>query len=109
ESVAFASMAGAQTIHTAVSLIYPTGASGMPFDNDLVPNTSNAPITLTTQGLYVFFCDIHPYMFAGVIVTPDPYPSVVQGTGLKLGKKLTLHNIIAPDNTPELTMNSYSD
>ena len=109
ESVAFASMAGAQTIHTAVSLIYPTGASGMPFDNDLVPNTSNAPITLTTQGLYVFFCDIHPYMFAGVIVTPDPYPSVVQGTGLKLGKTLTLHNIIAKDTDPALNMNSYSD
>ena len=114
DSVAFASMAGAQTIHTAVSLIYPTGAIGMPFDNDLDPNTSNAPITLRTPGLYVFFCDIHPYMFAGVIVTDKPYDAYLEFVnpliqpktkGFTLGTKLTLHNVIAP----ELLIYSYSD
>ena len=114
QSVAFASQRGAQTIHTAVSLIYPTVAgqgstASMPFDNDLDPGASNAPITLQDEGLYVFFCDIHPYMFAGVIVTHNPVDAVVNGTGLKLGTTLTLHNVIAPDNTPELTMYSYSD
>ena len=114
ESVAFGSQKGAQTIHTAVSLIYPTVAGqgtnpSMPFDNDLDPGTSNAPITLQDEGLYVFFCDIHPYMFAGVIVTHNPFDAYVNKTGLKLGTTLTLHNIIAPDNTPELTMYSYSD
>ena len=123
DSVAFASMAGAQTIHTAVSLIYPTVAGtganpSMPFDNDLVPGTSNAPLTLNTQGLYVFFCDIHPYMFAGVIVTDKPYDAYLEFVnpliqpktkGFTLGTTLTLHNVIAPDNTPALTMHSYSD
>ncbi|HSL04272.1 MAG TPA: hypothetical protein VK901_12155, partial [Nitrospiraceae bacterium] len=35
DSVAFSSTGQANTIHTAVSLMFPTGAAGMPFDVDL--------------------------------------------------------------------------
>jgi DNA-binding beta-propeller fold protein YncE len=74
QTVTFKSTGDAKTLHTAVSLIWPTGAAGMPFDKDLDPLTPSLPagssydVTLTTPGLHVFYCDIHPYMFAAVIV-----------------------------------------
>src|SRR5882762_8916809 len=82
ESITFQSRAPhhgstANTIHTVVSLIYPTPASPlpvgfteMPFDTDLDVGTRSAPIIPNELGLHVFFCDIHPYMFAAVIVVP---------------------------------------
>ena len=121
DSVTFASTTQANSLHTAVSLIYPTGAKGnngsldlIDFDVDLAPGSGNAaPIILTTPGLYVFFCDIHPYMFAGVIVdNPDTtveHPAGPASSGdnpaYDLGTQLTLHNVIAK----ELIINSYSD
>lgn len=49
------------TVHTRSSLIFPTGAAGMPFNT--APKKGGDSITLTTPGLYVFTCSIHPYMF----------------------------------------------
>ncbi|MDE2059906.1 MAG: copper oxidase [candidate division NC10 bacterium] len=91
DTVKFKSHGQANTLHTAVSLIWPTGAAAMPFDADLtVPSDFLHPVefsvTLTTPGLYVFYCDIHPYMFAAVIVD-DPSTS-----GLDLGKTIDLIN-----------------
>ena len=64
--------------HSAISLIYPTGAANMPYDTGAPPNHGDFyptgvtnTVTQTTPGLYVFFCDIHVYMFAAVIVD-DP-------------------------------------
>ena len=94
EQIAFTSMGQASTIHTAVSLMFPTGAANMPFDTDLevpLPGTSGSPfaVTLVNPGLYVFFCDIHPYMFATVIVD-DPTTA-----GLDLGKTVSLPHVTA--------------
>ena len=107
ETIAFTSDGQANTLHTAVSLIYPKGATfttslgaNKPsFDTDLEPN-SHSPfnVTLTTPGLYVFFCDIHPYMFAGVIVANHPKDALTT-SGFTLGGldgKLTLQNVVAP-------------
>jgi DNA-binding beta-propeller fold protein YncE len=121
DSVMFASTTQANSLHTAVSLIYPTGAMGnneslelKDFDVDLEPGSGNSdPIKLNTPGLYVFFCDIHPYMFAGVIVdnpaTTAEHPMGPASPGdnpaYDLGTQLTLHNVIAE----ELPINSYSD
>src|SRR5690349_2271320 len=58
-------------IHTVTSLIFPTGAAGMPFDSGSLQTDQQVRVTLTTPGLYVFTCKIHPYMFAAVIVD-DP-------------------------------------
>ena len=74
--VSFVSVGQANTLHTAVSLIWPTGAfTGDPIDVDLNPNVpaTNQKYTfkLDMPGLYVFYCDIHPYMFAAVIVDAD--------------------------------------
>ncbi|WP_256212124.1 copper oxidase [Nitrosomonas communis] len=70
------------TVHTRTSVIYPTGAAGMPFNTE--PKKGGDNLTLTTPGLYVFTCSIHPYMLGAVIVD-DPAT-----TGLDLGSSLSL-------------------
>lgn len=107
ETVGFPSFSGeASTIHTALSLIYPTGASHMPF-KAAIDFRNPAPggvatVQLKEPGLYVFICDIHVYMFAGVIVD-DPAT-----TGLDLGKNITL--VAGPgDGNAPLPFPTYSD
>ena len=92
ETIGFASTGQANTLHTAVSLIFPTKAKNMPFDVDLVPPSlggTGSPFTvkLTNAGLYVFFCDIHPYMFSAVIVDDPATPE------LDLGKTVSLPSV----------------
>ncbi|WP_292993835.1 copper oxidase [Nitrosomonas sp.] len=82
------------TVHTRTSLIYPTGAAGMPFNTD--PKKGGDSLTLTTPGLYVFTCSIHPYMFGAVIVD-DPTTS-----GLDLGSSLSLVNGITVPSSSDL-------
>ena len=96
DAVTFKSTGSAKTLHTAVSLIWPTGADNMPFDVDLDPATLSVPagssfaVTLNTVGLHVFYCDIHPYMFAAVIVDD------AATTGLDLGETV---DVVVPGNT----------
>jgi YVTN family beta-propeller protein len=70
-------------VHTTTSLIWPTGARNMPFDTGTPGEGRNV---LTTPGLYVFFCKIHDYMLAAVIVDDPATP------GLDLGETITLAN-----------------
>jgi len=71
-------------VHTVTSLLFPTGASGMPFDAGTLEEDEATTVTLTTPGLYVFTCKIHPYMFAAVIVDDPATP------GLDFGESITL-------------------
>jgi DNA-binding beta-propeller fold protein YncE len=81
-----------KTVHTVTSLIWVTGAANMPFDTG--PMKGSDKVVVTTPGLYVFFCEIHPFMFAGVIVD-DPNTE-----GLDLGETITLANgITVPTNS----------
>ncbi|AEJ03024.1 multicopper oxidase type 1 [Nitrosomonas sp. Is79A3] len=82
------------TVHTRTSLIYPSGAASMPFNTD--PKKGGDSLTLTTPGLYVFTCSIHPYMFGAVIVD-DPTT-----TGLDLGSSLSLVNGITVPSSSDL-------
>ncbi|MBS0423314.1 MAG: copper oxidase [Proteobacteria bacterium] len=82
------------TVHTRSSLIYPTGAAGMPFNTE--PKKGGDSLTLTTPGLYVFTCSIHPYMFGAVIVD-DPATG-----GLDLGSSLSLINGITVPSSSDL-------
>ncbi|QOJ22316.1 MAG: copper oxidase [Gammaproteobacteria bacterium] len=82
------------TVHTRSSLIYPTGAVGMPFNTE--PKKGGDSLTLTTPGLYVFTCSIHPYMFGAVIVD-DPATG-----GLDLGSSLSLINGITVPSSSDL-------
>ncbi|MBI2829764.1 MAG: beta-propeller fold lactonase family protein [Chloroflexi bacterium] len=82
------------TVHTVASLLFPTGAVNMPFTTE--PQKGKVTVELMTPGLYVFFCQIHPYMFAAVIVD-DP------GTnGLDLGENITLINGVTIPTSSDL-------
>jgi DNA-binding beta-propeller fold protein YncE len=83
-------------VHTVTSLIFPTSAMGMPFDSGTLQNDDQVRVTLTTPGLYVFTCKIHPYMFAAVIVDDPATP------GLDLGESITLVNGITVPTSSDL-------
>ncbi len=83
-------------VHTVTSLIFPTGAAGMPFDSGSLQTDDQVQVKLTTPGLYVFTCKIHPFMFAAVIVD-DPAT-----TGLDLGESITLVNGITVPTSSDL-------
>ena len=119
ETVGFPSFSGeASTIHTALSLLWPTGAK---YDNDqsfpfkaAIDFLNPAPgavatVQLHKPGLYVFICDIHVYMFATVIVD-DPTTSVddpsnlFPGLGLDLGETITLVNGITVPTASDLAL-----
>ncbi len=119
ESITFQSHAPhhgstANTIHTVVSLIYPTPKSipsgifsAMPFDTDINVGTRSAPITPNELGLHVFFCDIHPYMFAAVIVVPEGHTLAgnTESTSLfplDLGETVDLFKIVAEPVLPNV-------
>lgn len=82
------------TVHTRTSLIFPTGAAGMPFNTP--PRKGGDEVTLTTPGLYVFTCSIHPYMFGAVIVDDPNTP------GLDLGNSITLVNGLTVPTSSDL-------
>lgn len=127
ESVGFSSVGGeASTIHTALSLLWPTGAThdaDIPFATTpfktpidfLHPVTDGKnEVRLNTPGLYVFICDIHVYMFATVIVddpdtTLDDPNNVLQQIGLgpiglDLGETITLVNGIEVPTASDLAL-----
>ncbi|MEW5988613.1 MAG: copper oxidase [Chloroflexota bacterium] len=83
-----------RTVHTVTSLIFPTGAAGMPFDTE--PMKGSVSLFLNTPGLYVFTCKVHPYMFAAVI-NDDPAT-----TGLDLGENIDLINGIRVPTSSDL-------
>ena len=81
------------TVHTVTSLIFPNGASGMPFDQ-ATAFKGNLSTTLITPGLYVFTCKVHPYMFGAVIVDDK------NTTGLDLGEEIrTINGIVVPTSS----------
>jgi hypothetical protein len=81
------------TGHTVTSLIFPTGAAGMPFDSGV-----GSTVTLQTPGLYVFWCKIHPYMFGAVIVDDPATPE------LDLGQAISLFNGITVPTASDLAL-----
>jgi DNA-binding beta-propeller fold protein YncE len=74
--------------HTVTSLIWPSAAPEFAPGRGVIDqeeaNTLNHHVMLTTPGLYVFVCKLHPYMLGGVIVNDAATP------GLDLGANLTL-------------------
>jgi DNA-binding beta-propeller fold protein YncE len=74
-----------ETVHTATSLLFPTGAAGMPFDQPTAFRGTEQ-VRLTSPGLHVFVCKLHPFMLGGVLVDDPSSPE------LDLGKTITLVN-----------------
>ena len=57
-------------MHTATSLLFPPAPQAMPFDQPTAFRGTEQ-VRLTSPGLYVFLCKLHPFMLGGVIVD-DP-------------------------------------
>lgn len=79
-------MSDTNGVHTISSLLWPTGAHHMPFDQSSAYR-GGAIVKLDTPGLYVFTCKVHPYMFGAVIVD-DPNTE-----GLDLGNPAANYTI----------------
>ncbi len=105
-----------ESLHTVTSLIWPSTASQEDpkqlLDEDKA-NQDDHTVTLSTPGLHVFVCKLHPYMLAAVIVDKDyatatkENPAGLDGA-LDIGEKLTL--LVSREVTnPNLTFDSYSD
>ena len=73
------------TVHTFTSLLYPTGAKNMPFDQPEGAFRGTRSVRLHTPGLYVFVCKLHPFMLAATIVDKDGLKD-----GLNLGQTVRL-------------------
>jgi len=84
----------AESKHTVTSLLWPsTAASGERIDQ-VSANQDNHDVTLTTPGLYVYLCKLHPYMLGAVIVD-NPATTTVNSQGqtvpaYDIGDQLTL-------------------
>lgn len=72
-----------QELHTATSLLWPTGAANMPFTQ---PKAFRGTVEtqLVTPGLYVFLCKLHPFMLGATVVDDPATPE------LDLGQTVTL-------------------
>ena len=84
------------TVHTFTSLVYPTGAQHMPFDQPTAFRAASKSVTLNDPGLYVFVCKVHPFMLAATIVD-DP-----DTDGLDLGENISLVNNITVPTSSDL-------
>jgi DNA-binding beta-propeller fold protein YncE/FtsP/CotA-like multicopper oxidase with cupredoxin domain len=76
-------MSDTNTVHTMTSLLWPSGAPHLPFDQARAYKGGGL-LHLSKPGLYVFTCKVHPYMFGAVIVD-DPATD-----GLDLGDTIDL-------------------
>ncbi len=77
------------TAHTITSVIWPTGATGAPFDQ-AGAFVGDLDLTLKEPGLYAFQCTVHPYMLGAVVVDDPATP------GADFGKSLTVRGIAEP-------------
>jgi DNA-binding beta-propeller fold protein YncE len=72
-----------QELHTATSLLWPTGAANMPFTQHRAFR-GTVETQLITPGLYVFLCKLHPFMLGATVVDDPATPE------LDLGQTVTL-------------------
>lgn len=86
-----------ETVHTTTSLLFPTGAANMPFDQPTAYRGKEI-VQLTTPGLYVFICELHPFMLGAVIVDDPATPE------LDLGKTITLINGVTIPTASDLAL-----
>lgn len=97
----------AESRHTVTSLLWPSTASPSEKIDQVAANQDNHFVTLTTPGLYVFVCKLHPYMLGGVIVD-DVNTKFGDKAAYDIGAQLTL--LVQREVTDSnLTFDSYSN
>ena len=80
----------AESKHTVTSLLWPSTAQASEKIDQVSANQGNHSVTLTTPGLYVFVCKLHPYMLGGVIVDDPTTKTAAGGPAFDIGNQLTL-------------------
>jgi DNA-binding beta-propeller fold protein YncE len=100
--VKFLAASETETVHTATSLLWPlkgdgSDADNMPFDQPAAYRGSRS-VTLTTPGLYVFVCKLHPFMLGAVVVDDAATPA------LDLGDQIRLVNGVTVPTTSDLAV-----
>lgn len=70
--------------HTVTALIWPAGSNASELLDQDSANKDNHQVQLTTPGLHVFVCKLHPYMLGAVIVDDSATD------GLDIGGNLVL-------------------
>jgi DNA-binding beta-propeller fold protein YncE/plastocyanin len=99
----------AESKHTVTSLIWPsTAVESERIDQDSA-NQDNHDVTLTTPGLYVYLCKLHPYMLGAVIVDDPTTKTENEEPAYDIGDKLTLLVKREVTDLENLTFDSYSD
>ena len=88
--------------HTITSLIWPSNSSPSEQIDQEKANRKDQEVTLTTPGLHVFVCKVHPYMLGAVIVDTDG------AQPLDIGQKLHLLGTTNPAD-PGTAFPSNSD
>lgn len=88
-----------ETVHTTTSLLWPlkpddSNADNMPFDQPKAFRGSQS-VTLSTPGLYVFVCKLHPFMLAAVIVDDPATAPLDLGAKIRLVNSITVPTFIA--------------
>lgn len=87
ETVHFTQTVGPKAVesrHTVTALIWPSGSSPSELLDQDSANKDDHHVQLTTTGLHVFVCKLHPYMLGAVIVDDPSTP------GFDLGENLVL-------------------
>src|SRR5262245_18566801 len=88
--------------HTVTSLIWPSNARANEKIDQPAANTDTHQVTLTTPGLYVYVCKLHPYMLGAVIVDDKATD------GLDIGKQLSLVAVGSFDSASDLALRLLS-
>jgi DNA-binding beta-propeller fold protein YncE len=70
--------------HTVTSLIWPAGSNPSELLDQDSANMNDHQVQLTTTGLHVFVCKLHPYMLGAVIVDDPSTPELDLGENLVL-------------------------
>jgi DNA-binding beta-propeller fold protein YncE len=103
----------AESRHTVTSLIWPSNALPAEQIDQPTANQNNHSVILTTPGLHVFVCKLHPYMLGGVIVDSDSTkPFDLAAQPFDLGASLTLLGPeldLDPTNLPTVSFPTASD
>jgi DNA-binding beta-propeller fold protein YncE len=108
EKVHFTQTVGPKAVeskHTITNLVWPADAHGPVGPMGLYDpaNMKDWDVTLTTPGLYVWVCKLHPYML-GAVVVDDPTTN-----GLDLGEKLVLLGSPYGEPNNQVEFPTYSD
>ena len=87
DTVFFTQTQGPKTVesrHTVTALIWPAGSNASELLDQDSANMDDHHVQLTTTGLHVFVCKLHPYMLGAVIVDDPNTPELDLGENLVL-------------------------